>query len=167
MKNLLSRYSPVPTGVAVFPREIYKPLRSWAAASYNIIHWSEQPKVRSGPSHTSTAGCRTATVWRVHHGLCALLIALSTDSFIRAHHIRHQAACTAGWQPTPLRPVNAPASCCSRPAMKAPRQSCCCCCFSAYLSRDRAATLQPGSSLSCCSGTSWPLLTRSSCEAAA
>lgn len=35
----------VPTGVAVFPREIVTPVRKWMEASYtNITHWSEMPK---------------------------------------------------------------------------------------------------------------------------
>jgi epoxide hydrolase len=35
----------VPTGVAVFPKEIIAPVRRWMEASYtNIRHWSEMPK---------------------------------------------------------------------------------------------------------------------------
>ena len=35
----------VPTGVAVFPKEIVTPVRKWMEASYtNIRHWSEMPK---------------------------------------------------------------------------------------------------------------------------
>jgi len=35
----------VPTGVAVFPREIVPPVRRWMEASYpNIQHWSEMPR---------------------------------------------------------------------------------------------------------------------------
>lgn len=35
----------VPTGVAVFPREIVTPVRKWMEAGYvNITHWSEMPK---------------------------------------------------------------------------------------------------------------------------
>src|SRR5256885_13891537 len=35
----------VPTGVAVFPKEIVTPVRKWMEASYtNIQHWSEMPK---------------------------------------------------------------------------------------------------------------------------
>jgi pimeloyl-ACP methyl ester carboxylesterase len=35
----------VPTGVAVFPKEIVTPVRKWMEASYtNITHWSEMPK---------------------------------------------------------------------------------------------------------------------------
>ena len=35
----------VPTGVAVFPREIVTPVRKWMEAGYaNIVHWSEMPK---------------------------------------------------------------------------------------------------------------------------
>jgi epoxide hydrolase len=35
----------VPTGVAVFPKEIVTPVRKWMEASFtNITHWSEMPK---------------------------------------------------------------------------------------------------------------------------
>jgi epoxide hydrolase len=35
----------VPTGVAVFPKEIVTPVRKWMEANYtNITHWSEMPK---------------------------------------------------------------------------------------------------------------------------
>ena len=35
----------IPTGVAVFPKEIVTPVRKWMEASYtNIQHWSEMPK---------------------------------------------------------------------------------------------------------------------------
>jgi len=35
----------VPTGVAVFPKEIVTPVRKWMEAGYtNIVHWSEMPK---------------------------------------------------------------------------------------------------------------------------
>jgi pimeloyl-ACP methyl ester carboxylesterase len=35
----------VPTGVAVFPKEIVTPVRKWMEAAYvNITHWSEMPK---------------------------------------------------------------------------------------------------------------------------
>ena len=33
--------SGVPTGVAVFPREIAPPIRRFAELSDNIVHWSE------------------------------------------------------------------------------------------------------------------------------
>jgi microsomal epoxide hydrolase len=33
--------SSVPTGVAVFPREIAPPIRRFAERSNNIVHWSE------------------------------------------------------------------------------------------------------------------------------
>jgi hypothetical protein len=46
MKGLFTGYASIPTGVAIFPRELYKPPRSWANAIYNIVHWTEQPKVR-------------------------------------------------------------------------------------------------------------------------
>jgi microsomal epoxide hydrolase len=35
------RPSPVPTGVAVFPREVMRPLRRLSDATDNIVHWSE------------------------------------------------------------------------------------------------------------------------------
>jgi len=31
----------VPTGCAIFPREMYKPPRRWAEAVYNVVHWKE------------------------------------------------------------------------------------------------------------------------------
>jgi pimeloyl-ACP methyl ester carboxylesterase len=34
----------VPTGVALFPREIIRLPRAWAAAAYNIQQWRELPK---------------------------------------------------------------------------------------------------------------------------
>jgi pimeloyl-ACP methyl ester carboxylesterase len=35
----------VPVSVAVYPKEIVPPVRSWMAADYpNIVHWSEQPR---------------------------------------------------------------------------------------------------------------------------
>lgn len=35
----------VPVGVAVYPKEIVTPVRSWMEADYpNIVHWSEQPR---------------------------------------------------------------------------------------------------------------------------
>ena len=35
----------VPTGVAVFPREIVPPVRKWMEANFtNIQHWNEMPK---------------------------------------------------------------------------------------------------------------------------
>jgi microsomal epoxide hydrolase len=33
----------VPTGCAIFPREITRPPRSWAEARYNVTHWTEMP----------------------------------------------------------------------------------------------------------------------------
>jgi microsomal epoxide hydrolase len=33
----------VPTGAAVFPREIVRPPRRWAERSYNITHWTDMP----------------------------------------------------------------------------------------------------------------------------
>jgi pimeloyl-ACP methyl ester carboxylesterase len=34
----------VPTGVASFPGEIYRPPRAWAESMYNITHWSDMPE---------------------------------------------------------------------------------------------------------------------------
>jgi len=31
----------VPTGCAIFPRELFRPPRRWADAAYNVVHWSE------------------------------------------------------------------------------------------------------------------------------
>jgi pimeloyl-ACP methyl ester carboxylesterase len=33
----------VPTGCAIFPREITRPPRSWAETRYNVTHWTEMP----------------------------------------------------------------------------------------------------------------------------
>jgi len=44
-KRRTSHAVKVPTGVAVFPKEIVTPVRKWMEASYvNITHWSEMPK---------------------------------------------------------------------------------------------------------------------------
>jgi pimeloyl-ACP methyl ester carboxylesterase len=34
----------VPTGVAVFPYELFIAPRKWAEASYNLTHWTEMPR---------------------------------------------------------------------------------------------------------------------------
>ena len=35
----------IPTGIAVFPKEIIKPIRRWAESTFpNIVHWTEQPR---------------------------------------------------------------------------------------------------------------------------
>jgi pimeloyl-ACP methyl ester carboxylesterase len=34
----------VPTGVARFPREIFKPARAWCEAVYTITHWTDMPR---------------------------------------------------------------------------------------------------------------------------
>jgi pimeloyl-ACP methyl ester carboxylesterase len=34
----------VPTGCAIFPKELYRAPRRWAEAHYNITHWSEMPR---------------------------------------------------------------------------------------------------------------------------
>lgn len=41
LRPLTSGYAPCPTGVALFPREILKPPRAWAASAYKLVHWSE------------------------------------------------------------------------------------------------------------------------------
>ncbi len=33
----------VPTGCALFPSELFRPPRSWADRSYNIVQWTEMP----------------------------------------------------------------------------------------------------------------------------
>jgi pimeloyl-ACP methyl ester carboxylesterase len=33
----------VPTGIAVFPKEISLPPRKWVEARYNVTHWTEMP----------------------------------------------------------------------------------------------------------------------------
>ncbi|MFW0795898.1 epoxide hydrolase family protein [Gordonia sp. CPCC 205515] len=34
----------LPTGVAAFPKEIVRPLRSWCEPNYNITHWTAMPR---------------------------------------------------------------------------------------------------------------------------
>jgi microsomal epoxide hydrolase len=34
----------VPTGCAIFPREIARPSRRWAERNYNVVHWSEMKR---------------------------------------------------------------------------------------------------------------------------
>jgi microsomal epoxide hydrolase len=34
----------VPTGHAVYPRELLQTPRVWAEQRYNIVHWTEQPR---------------------------------------------------------------------------------------------------------------------------
>ena len=34
----------VPTGCAIFPREIMRPPRAWAEAAYNVTRWTEMPR---------------------------------------------------------------------------------------------------------------------------
>ena len=34
----------IPTGCAIFPKEIARPPRRWAERHYNVVHWSEQPQ---------------------------------------------------------------------------------------------------------------------------
>jgi pimeloyl-ACP methyl ester carboxylesterase len=38
------RTSPVPVGVALFPKEIHVPARKWVEKSYNLVHWTEMPR---------------------------------------------------------------------------------------------------------------------------
>jgi pimeloyl-ACP methyl ester carboxylesterase len=39
--GLISEKVTVPTGCAIFPREIVRPPRRWAEAAFNVTHWSE------------------------------------------------------------------------------------------------------------------------------
>jgi microsomal epoxide hydrolase len=34
----------IPTGCAIFPKEIARPPRRWAERQYHVVHWSEQPQ---------------------------------------------------------------------------------------------------------------------------
>jgi len=34
----------VPTGCAIFPRELFRPPKTWAEHAYNVVHWTEQPR---------------------------------------------------------------------------------------------------------------------------
>jgi microsomal epoxide hydrolase len=34
---------PVPVGIAIYPRELFKIPRAWAERHYQLIHWSESP----------------------------------------------------------------------------------------------------------------------------
>ena len=38
------QYVPVPTGAAIFPKEMSRPPRRWAERLYNIVHWTEMPR---------------------------------------------------------------------------------------------------------------------------
>ncbi len=33
----------VPTGVAIFPKELFQPPRVWVEAAYNLTHWTRMP----------------------------------------------------------------------------------------------------------------------------
>jgi microsomal epoxide hydrolase len=33
----------VPTGAAIFPKEMYRPPRAWAEAAYDLVHWTRMP----------------------------------------------------------------------------------------------------------------------------
>jgi len=37
-------YVEVPTGAALFPKELALPPRKWAEKRYNIVHWTEMPR---------------------------------------------------------------------------------------------------------------------------
>ncbi len=37
-------YVDVPTGAAIFPKELYRAPRSWADAAYDIVHWTVMPR---------------------------------------------------------------------------------------------------------------------------
>ncbi|MBH77647.1 MAG: multidrug MFS transporter [Dehalococcoidia bacterium] len=37
-------FVPTPTGVAVFPKEVWMTPRSWVERSYNLLHWTEMPE---------------------------------------------------------------------------------------------------------------------------
>jgi microsomal epoxide hydrolase len=39
----LGEHVKVPTGCAIFPKEIYRAPRRWAEGTYNITHWTEMP----------------------------------------------------------------------------------------------------------------------------
>jgi pimeloyl-ACP methyl ester carboxylesterase len=72
MSRLLSVYTPTPTGVAIFPKEIFRPPRSWVAAKYNVVQWSEFPKgghfaALEQPADLAPDVARFATkVWKDH-----------------------------------------------------------------------------------------------------
>lgn len=44
MGELFSGYATTPTGVAVFPKEVYRPPRCWVASAFNLQHWTEAPR---------------------------------------------------------------------------------------------------------------------------
>ncbi|KAK9833283.1 hypothetical protein WJX81_002954 [Elliptochloris bilobata] len=44
VRRISASYCKVPTGVAVFPKEIFRAPRSWASAVYNIQQWSVFPR---------------------------------------------------------------------------------------------------------------------------
>ncbi|KIY92064.1 epoxide hydrolase [Monoraphidium neglectum] len=44
MGAVFGGYSSTPCAVALFPKELYRPPRSWAASAYNIVQWTEMPK---------------------------------------------------------------------------------------------------------------------------
>ena len=37
-------YVEVPTGAAIFPKELFIAPRAWAEAHYNMTHWTEMPR---------------------------------------------------------------------------------------------------------------------------
>jgi pimeloyl-ACP methyl ester carboxylesterase len=42
--KIASPYVKVPTGAALFPKELMKSPRKWADAAYNIVHWESYPR---------------------------------------------------------------------------------------------------------------------------
>eukprot|EP00882_Tetradesmus_deserticola_P002705 GHRQ01002876.1.p1 GENE.GHRQ01002876.1~~GHRQ01002876.1.p1 ORF type:complete len:360 (+),score=146.10 GHRQ01002876.1:93-1082(+) len=44
MQALLGPYCKTPTGVAIFPRELYRPPKAWAKSIYNVQLWSHMPQ---------------------------------------------------------------------------------------------------------------------------
>ncbi len=42
--GFLGQQVEVPTGVARFPKEIFRPPRSWVEKQYNLTHWTVMPK---------------------------------------------------------------------------------------------------------------------------
>ncbi|MEC8729749.1 MAG: epoxide hydrolase, partial [Actinomycetota bacterium] len=34
----------IPSGIAAFPKEIFRPPRSWCENSYNVTHWTDMPR---------------------------------------------------------------------------------------------------------------------------
>jgi hypothetical protein len=34
----------LPTGCAIYPKEIFRASRRWAEQRFNVVHWTEQPR---------------------------------------------------------------------------------------------------------------------------